>query len=170
MTRELATGLSTRPHQLGGCRKRLIRYRVTVGGPPRIRPPAAVLMFYVSPTGEEIPWGASRPRGRAPIAQAAEQLTLNQWVGGSSPSWRTEVPGRRAWDFSFAPRGFRLVRHIHSGMANSRFPVWRIRSARRGKPPTARREAISSCFHSAVGRIRGGDSPYRTAAIPECDR
>src|SRR5688572_10797100 len=33
-------------------------------------------------------------RGRAPLAQLAEQLTLNQWVPGSSPGGCTENPSR----------------------------------------------------------------------------
>src|SRR6187402_342591 len=32
---------------------------------------------------------------RAPLAQLVEQLTLNQRVGGSSPSWRTKHAGQR---------------------------------------------------------------------------
>ena len=39
---------------------------------------------------------ALRDKGNAPLAQLVEQLTLNQWVEGSTPSGRTIfVPGRR---------------------------------------------------------------------------
>ena len=41
----------------------------------------------------------------APLAQLAEQLTLNQWVPGSSPGGRTKIPvsSHENWDFSFVP-------------------------------------------------------------------
>ena len=37
----------------------------------------------------------------APLAQSAEQLTLNQWVPGSSPGGRTENPvsSHESWIF-----------------------------------------------------------------------
>ena len=37
-------------------------------------------------------WYNIRVEGNAPLAQLVEQLTLNQWVLGSSPRWCTKRP------------------------------------------------------------------------------
>ena len=37
------------------------------------------------------------PSKYAPLAQLVEQLTLNQWVLGSSPRWCTTEIGKRVW-------------------------------------------------------------------------
>ena len=42
------------------------------------------------------PDSAQAARTRAPLAQLAEQLTLNQRVVGSSPTWRISLPFRLA--------------------------------------------------------------------------
>ena len=40
-------------------------------------------------------WTQRKPKGYAPLAQLVEQLTLNQWVRGSSPRRCTTVTARR---------------------------------------------------------------------------
>ena len=51
----------------------------------------------------------------APLAQLVEQLTLNQWVLGSSPRWCTKFPvtGR----YIFARCGFSLYAAVQHYMA-----------------------------------------------------
>jgi hypothetical protein len=48
---------------------------------------------------------------KAPLAQLAEQLTLNQWVPGSSPGGRTENPAtsHEGWIFLFVTSGLENV-------------------------------------------------------------
>ena len=59
----------------------------------------------------------------APLAQLVEQLTLNQWVLGSSPRWCTKVRVARncsAFFIAIFQRGFNLVHHRVTRTARAR--------------------------------------------------
>ena len=57
----------------------------------------------------------------APLAQLVEQLTLNQWVLGSSPRWCTKISPTEAWGlfFCITPRESRRSCTIPFGAASA---------------------------------------------------
>ena len=77
----------------------------------------------------------------APLAQLVEQLTLNQWVLGSSPRWCTKVQpyGKRRAVFLLqfpgmlrigAPSGTRTARAPRSAYRGAKTPRWGVFRAR----------------------------------------
>ena len=81
----------------------------------------------------------------APLAQLVEQLTLNQWVLGSSPRWCTKISPTEAWGLFFASR---------PGKAGVRAPSG-TRTARAGRPTS----------RPAKTPLRGG---FRARESPRC--
>ena len=90
----------------------------------------------------------------APLAQLVEQLTLNQWVLGSSPRWCTKAQpyGKRKAVFLLrfpgtlrtgAPSGTRTARAPRSAYRGAKTPRWGVFRARESPEQSAPKYSLT---------------------------